>query len=122
MNLDEAKLAEYRAGARRRHAARAAALAARRARALALAREAARLLRDDFHVERVSVFGSAARGRYFDERSDLDLAVWGLEPHLHFRAQGRVLGLDRDFAIDLVRVEDAGPALREAIDRDGIDV
>ncbi len=126
MDLDEAKLAEYRAGARRRREAREAASAERRARALDLAREAARFLRETYQVSRVAVFGSAAQGHYFDEHSDLDLAVWDLDERLYFRAQGQILALhsavEPDIEIDLVRYEDARPALREAIDREGIDV
>jgi uncharacterized protein len=126
VDLDEARLEEYRAGARRRREAREAAQAERRARALDLAREAARFLRETYHVSRVVVFGSAARGTFFDERSDLDLAVWDLDERRHFRAHGQVLALDPhlepDLEIDLVRYEDASPALREAIDREGIDV
>jgi uncharacterized protein len=120
--MDQAKLAGYRAGARRRRAAREAALSERRARALEVAREAARLLREDFHVSRVVAFGSAARGRFFDERSDLDLAVWGLDERDHYRAQGRLLGLDPDLPIDLVRIEDASPALLAAIVNEGVDI
>ncbi len=75
MDLDEAKIEGYRDGARRRQEAREAANAERRARALDLAREAARFLRESCHVSRVAVFGSAAHCRFFDEHSDLDLAV-----------------------------------------------
>ena len=96
MDLDEAKLEEYR--------------------------EAARFLRETYRVSRVAVFGSAARGRFIDERSDLDLAVWGLDERLCFRAQGQILALDPDLTIDLVRYEDARPALCCEIDREWIDV
>ena len=126
MDLDEAKLAEYQAGARRRREAREAAQAERRARTLDLAREAARFLRETYHVTRVVVFGSAARGRFFDERSDLDLAVWDLDERLYFRAQGQILAFHSDvepeIEIDLVRYEDASPALRAAVDREGVEV
>ncbi len=101
MDLDPGKLEVYLEGVRRRRAAREAAQAERRARALALAREDA---------------------RFFDEHSDLDLAVWDLDERLYFRAQGQVLALDPDISIDLVRYEDASPALREEIDRHGIDI
>ena len=69
MVLDEAKLAEYREGARRR-------------------RET-----DD-----------VAQGQVLAFHSDV------------------VPDVVPDIEIDLVRYEDAGPALREAIDREGIDV
>lgn len=92
-------------------------------------RRTARFLRETYDVSRVVVFGSAARGRFFDEHSDLDRAVWGLDDRLYFRAQGQVLAFHSDVEpedvepeIDLVRYEDARSALREAIDREGVDV
>jgi predicted nucleotidyltransferase len=70
---------------------------------------------------KVWLFGSVAKGRRQDERSDLDLAVAGLPPEVYFRAVSeleRILDVD----VDLVEVERASPVLREAIVRDGIEL
>jgi predicted nucleotidyltransferase len=70
-------------------------------------------------VTRVWLFGSAAKGRKMDWRSDLDFAVEGLDP----MAQGRVWSeldqfLKRD--VDLVCMEDVSPELKGEILRYGI--
>lgn len=53
----------------------------------AQAEAAARLLVERFGVTRVVLLGSVALGKA-DERSDLDLAVEGLEPRRYFEALG----------------------------------
>ena len=65
-------------------------------------------------VRRVWLFGSAARGRRLDWRSDFDFAVEGLEADLQGRAWSE---LDQAVSrpVDLVRWEDAGPTLRAEI-------
>jgi predicted nucleotidyltransferase len=77
------------------------------------------LLRGEGNVRRVWLFGSLAKGRRPDFRSDMDLAVEGL-------ARERVLtvwaALDEalDLPPDLVRWEEANSTLREEIERWGI--
>jgi predicted nucleotidyltransferase len=105
--------------ARARASARRQRLGARRQRAQALARRAAEVLRADFGARRVVVFGSVLRPRLFHERSDVDLAVWGLDERLYLRALAALLDLEPDMAVDLVEFEAARPALQAAIERDG---
>lgn len=87
--------------------------------ALAIAREAAGILRQEFGVRRVWLFGSLARGR-FDAGSDIDLAVDGIDGKLFLRALGRLLGLDPEFPIDLVDLREARAGLRRAVKSEGI--
>jgi predicted nucleotidyltransferase len=65
----------------------------------------------------VWLFGLAARGLALDWRSDLDFTVEGLAPEHLERAWA---GLDEAvrLPVDLVRLETASPALREAVARD----
>ncbi len=49
----------------------------RRARAEELAKQAARLLKDQFGVSRVLLFGSLIHPGSFTAWSDIDLAAWG---------------------------------------------
>lgn len=79
------------------------------------------MLRWDWGVRRVILFGSLASGTWTSETSDVDLAVEGLAPDALFRALGVVLGIVR-WPVDLVRLEEAPPALREAIMATGQDV
>jgi uncharacterized protein len=70
-------------------------------------------------VRRIWLFGSLAKGRAPDFRSDLDLAVEGLPADQHLRAWGR---LDEVLQLppDLVRWEEANETLRAEIIRWGL--
>ena len=67
----------------------------------------------------VWVFGSIARGRRQDERSDIDLAVEGLPPSDYLRSLGEVMALT-GLAVDLVELERASPQLRRHIEMFGV--
>jgi predicted nucleotidyltransferase len=96
----------YIATAHRREKERKAQLSRQRLEALKLARQAAQILREDFGVSRVTVFGSVLKERDFHETSDLDLAVWDLPPADYFKAVARLMALS-DLSIDLVEAETA---------------
>ena len=113
------KMAVYRATARQREQARRAAVEARRVCALALAQTASQLLKQQFGAQRVVLFGSILTPAFFHERSDIDLAVWGLNERLYLRALGRLLDLDPNFEFDLVEFEVAPPRLQASIQKEG---
>jgi len=69
-------------------------------------------------VTRVWLFGSVAKGRLLDWRSDLDLAVQGMAAGDQGRAWAE-LDETVTLPVDLVRWETANPALREEIARWG---
>ncbi len=117
-----ADLARYLATARAREAERQAALEAHRARALDVARQSALVLKTAFGARRVVLFGSLARGGKVSWRSDVDLAVWDVPADRHFVAVGRLQAIDPTVAVDVVRVEDAPPALRAVIDAEGVEL
>jgi predicted nucleotidyltransferase len=116
------KMAVYRATAQRRAQAQRQALAARRAQALTLAQQVSQILKQEFGAQRVVLFGSTLAPAFFHERSDIDLAVWGLDERLYLRALGRLLDLDPAFAFDLVEFEAARPGLQADIEKEGIDL
>lgn len=116
--LSDRQLAVYRDGAHARAAARREALEDRRRRAWTVARRAADLLREVYGATRVVVYGSLSTGTYFDERSDIDLAAWGIAYEDLWRASGAVAALDTAFVIELVRVEEASSGLVDAIVRE----
>ena len=91
----------------------------RRARAMAVARAGARLLKEEFGVRRVFVFGSLVAGARFHSRSDIDLAVEGLDPSVYWRADCRLEALGGDLEIDLVDLRTAPAHLATRIRRDG---
>ncbi len=94
----------------------AADLRARRLREL-LPR-ATRLLADRYQAKRVVLFGSLALGSY-SEQSDVDLAVEGMPSALYFSALADMMELF-GAPVDLVRVEEAIPSLRMAIEQEGL--
>jgi predicted nucleotidyltransferase len=95
-------------------------LAARYERASEVARRAAVLLRKQFVIDNVLLFGSLVNPSQFHWHSDIDLAVRGLPDQDYFRAVGRLQGIDPEFSIDLVRMEEAPPSLLAVIEKEGI--
>jgi predicted nucleotidyltransferase len=95
-------------------------LAGRWERARAVARAAAQVLYSQFGATRVVAFGSLVRRDWFTPWSDVDLGAWGIPPHLFYRAVAAVTGLSSEFKVDLIAHEDCQPALRRAIEKDGI--
>src|SRR5262245_8267902 len=70
-------------------------------------------------VRRIWLFGSAAKGRRLDWRSDLDFAVEGMRSGDQYRAWAE---LDERMTIptDIVRIETANPTLRAEITQWGM--
>ena len=101
----------YRHTARRRKALAAERRRFRAERGWDVARKAALVLKNDFGATDVMVFGSLLRPDYFDDRSDVDIAVKGIPDHRYLRAVAVVTGLDNEIAIDLIRIEDASQSL-----------
>lgn len=75
----------------------------------------ARILVGEYGATAVYGFGSMFEGRVH-ERSDLDLAVEGLSPSLHFKAYARVCAECADeVRVDLVPMETISDGFRERI-------
>jgi predicted nucleotidyltransferase len=70
-------------------------------------------------VRNVWVFGSVAKGRQLDARSDIDLAAEGLSAEEVSRCAGELETL-LNFPVDLVEIARAGPVLRAQIERHSI--
>jgi predicted nucleotidyltransferase len=120
--LTPEKLAIYRATAERRREQEKPELTRRLEQAWSVARQAAQLLREQFTVTRVAVFGSLTRESGFTRWSDVDIAAWGIAPEDTFRAIGAVMDLDTEIVVNLVDVNTCRPSLLRAIEQDGIDL
>lgn len=83
---------------------------------------AADMLRQEFGVRRVVLFGSLARGEWLAVESDVDLAVEGLQPEQYWVAWQKVEELISEVPVDFVEMETARPSLRRAILRQGVEV
>ena len=78
------------------------------------------VLRREFGVEGVRLFGSLAT-RVFHGESDLDLLVHGLCSKQHIDAMVAVAGIV-GCTVDLVRVQEASKSLLDRVDQEGIDL
>ena len=94
----------------------------RRRRAWRVARQAARMLREQFGAQRVVVFGSLAQRGWFTQWSDIDLAAWGVPDERFYQAVAMVTALSPVFKVDLIDPEACGSSLRQAIEREGIEL
>jgi len=92
---------------------------ARLSRARKVARKAASILRKEFNVEKIVLFGSVVNPKLFHSRSDVDIAVWGLNPKQYFLAQAKLLEIDSEISVDLIDFEFTSPTMQEVILRDG---
>jgi predicted nucleotidyltransferase len=117
--MNPSDLQVYIAGARRRQQQKQMLLDDRYALLQAVAQQGAALLKKDFAVSRVWLFGSVLRRDRIHTRSDVDLAVEGLAEAQYLRAVGRLLDLHGDISVDLVRLEDASTSLRDRIMSEG---
>lgn len=79
-------------------------------------------LRERFEATRVVAFGSLTHRAWFSSWSDIDLAAWRIAAVQYYRAVAAVTGISPDFEVNLVVPEDCQPAIRQAIEREGIDV
>jgi predicted nucleotidyltransferase len=68
-----------------------------------------------FGAREVYLFGSLTKGSWND-LSDLDLAVRGLQPAVYFKALGELLA-NSIHAVDLIDLEDASPFSKRLINK-----
>ena len=120
LNVSTQQMEIYRATARQRRQRQAGKVAARYQQAWRVAKQAGQILKERFGAQRVAVFGSLLSAKRFHQHSDIDLAVWGLDQKIYYRAVARLLDLDTAISIDLVETELAPPALQSIIEQKGI--
>jgi len=119
LQLKPSDLKAYRRTALAPKKQKGSELRARRLRAWRVARKAAKTLKAEFGVSKVVVFGSLLHPTLFHSKSDVDLAVWGMDDKRYYRAVSILLDIDPTISLDLVCVEDARPALRNVIEKEG---
>jgi predicted nucleotidyltransferase len=119
LELKPEAIAVYRATARQRWEEERQERTRRRERAREVAQRAAALLREEFGVTQVIVFGSLVHDYWFSKTSDVDLAAWGLKDEDYFTAVAKLQDLSPEFKVDLVAMEHCKPELREVITKEG---
>lgn len=120
--LTPEQIANYRVHAQERRRREREEVEQRRQQAWEAARQAAQMLKQDFNVERVVVFGSLARQTGFTRWSDVDIAVWGLASKDTFRAMGAVMDMETAASLSLVDVNTVRPSLLAVIEQEGIEL
>ncbi|MFO7876850.1 MAG: nucleotidyltransferase domain-containing protein [Desulfovermiculus sp.] len=120
MAISPADMEKYRKTARRRREITERQRLQRLDQAWKVARQAAQILCAEFQAREVAVFGSLVHPELFHLRSDIDLAVWGLEERLYLQAVARVTSLDPNISVDLIAVEEASSLLREHIEDEAV--
>jgi predicted nucleotidyltransferase len=88
----------------------------RQKKAWEVARQCSRVLKEQFGVSRVVLFGSMLNAQKMSPRSDIDLAVWDLPESDLFRA-GAAIERGHEFDVDLVEVQKAKPHIVKAIEK-----
>lgn len=122
MSVQETKDYEKYIEAWRNRLARREAERRKRAKQLReVAYACAQRLVQDFRANGVYLFGSLLQEDWVHDRSDIDLAVEGLEDTLYFKAL-RELGdlLPAGAELDLVPLEKARPGLAERVRMEGV--
>ena len=120
LEISTKQMAVYRATARQRQQQKEQKLALRYQRAWEVAQRAAAILKEKFGVQRVVIFGSTLRIKRFHHRSDVDIAVWGLDKKVYYRAVACLLDIEPTIAVDLVEAEFTSPALLKVIEQEGV--
>ena len=110
----------YRQTARLRWEQENQARQRRQQQAWSAARKVAQYMKDEFHVEKVAVFGSLVHPGMFHLHSDLDLAVWGLTTRNWLQAVGAARDQSDEIEINLVDVTACSPQLYAAIEQEGV--
>lgn len=86
--------------------------------ALENAKRAAHILIAEYGARDVYLFGSLAHRGNFSSRSDIDLAVTGINPCDYYDAIGRLVQ-EIEFDINLIALETCKPSLRQKILQEG---
>lgn len=117
--LAPAELERYRTALRSRVDVAQTQADSRFKKASEIASRAAEVLKREFGVKKVAVFGSIVHPQLFHAHSDIDLAVWGLTGREYYRAVGVLQSLDPTIGVDIIAFEGATKSMQETILRDG---
>ncbi len=89
-------------------------------RAKQMAKQIANLLYKEYNASKVFLFGSVTNPEFFNEFSDIDIAVIGIPDNRFYAAVAAVSEISYEFKIDVVDLHDCNENLREFIYKEGI--
>jgi predicted nucleotidyltransferase len=79
------------------------------------------LLRSEFGATQIIVFGSLAKGDYFDAESDIDIAAEGISPPNYFTAMAAANQISHHW-VDLKPIESLDPHFLQKVVQTGISI
>lgn len=82
---------------------------------LLLAQQVAQILKEKFHIAKVVLFGSILDFETFTLWSDIDIAVWGLDPNKTLSAIEEIHNLSESIDINLVDINTVKPEIYQRI-------
>jgi predicted nucleotidyltransferase len=119
MIISDAKMAEYHHTAQRQWQADQQQCKQRYEQVKQLAEQVTMILQIEYNANRVRFFGSLTEIDLFHLRSDLDVAVWGIDECIYHQVHARLLSINPDISVDMIRIEEASPTLRKTIETQG---
>ncbi len=118
--LPETDIQEYQNGWRERFALQEERLRQRKLDLYRKAKVCAQVLKENYHVTQVILFGSLTGDKSIHERTDIDLAVVGLPSKDYFHALALLYEIPpNDANVDLITLEDAPETLNQRIKNTG---
>ncbi len=91
----------------------------KREKAFKKARKISKMLKEDFKINSVILFGSLAENKFW-QHSDIDLAVKGLAAENYLTVFSKASDIASPFKVDLVIIEDAPESLLKKINNKGM--
>jgi predicted nucleotidyltransferase len=89
---------------------------------LNLVNQAANMLKQKYNPRKIILFGSLAHKAWFNESSDVDLAVEGLSSDNYWQAWRDVEDIITDRMIDFVDISDIAEPIKDIIESEGIEL
>jgi predicted nucleotidyltransferase len=120
LQIPAEQMARYKRTARVRWRAEKEREKAQLERAWQLAHQVAELLKKEYGVQRIMVFGSLVQPDRFTLWSDVDLAAWGLTSANWLKAIAAVRNLSDEVELNLVDVTACSPELLAVIEQQGV--
>jgi len=89
---------------------------------LMLISQAAKKLKKKYNIRKIILFGSLAHKAWFNENSDVDLAVEGLSSNNYWQAWREVEDIITDRKIDFVDMSEIADPIKNIIQSEGIEL
>ncbi|MBF0449510.1 MAG: nucleotidyltransferase domain-containing protein [Candidatus Magnetomorum sp.] len=118
MNNEYTNIERYRKTARIRHVEEQNQIRKRYQKAWDTVYQLSGILKEEFGVTEIFVFGSLRHFDLFHDHSDIDIAVKGINEKEYYHAVARVM--TAEFNVDLIMIESSSDRMKQCIKKEGI--